>query len=89
MKANHEIGQPNPDGYGTIYATAKDGTAYVLDRRSFYDGIRTPRSGVEWAVHVRRPGQRRFEWNETYGKRSEAVFWIRCQIAVAEGRGAA
>ncbi len=78
---NPRPGLPNPDGYGTIYAVAPNGDAFVINRKAYYDGIRTPRSGVDWAVEIKRRGDRRFEWNETYNTRREAVAWIRAEVS--------
>lgn len=77
-------GDSNPDGYGNVYAVAKNGTAYILDRAECYDRLRSPHSSIIWKVAIKRPGDRRFEWNETYDRRKDAVAWIHADIAASE-----
>lgn len=77
---NPRPGLPNPDGYGTIYAVAPDGTAYVLDRKESYDRLHSPHAYISWAVHIRHAGAKRFEWNETYRTRRDAVAAIKAAL---------
>ena len=79
-------GDPNPDGYGEVYALAKDGTAFVLDRAECYDRFRTPHSSIIWKVAIKHPDDRHFEWNETYDRRRDAVAAIHAAIAKAQGQ---